>query len=285
MVIARRDTRQRSVLILILVTSLVIVTLDSRGSGIIDTIRGAARDVIAPVQDGVDTAFSPVTNVVDGITSYDSVKSENERLKKQIDDLRGRLRRNRAVGANVEQIEKLVDLPRIEDVTGIAARVVGGAPGNFERTLQLDRGTNAGIEVGLPVVTGGGIVGKITEASRSRSTVTLIDNPGGPNVGVRLEKTNTRGIAEGRAGEHDLRLGFLSDVTAKVTKGELVFTSDTEDAVFPPDLPVGKVVKYEFPQGDLEPQITIRPVVNLDDLRYVKVLRITRTQSQPSSGG
>jgi cell shape-determining protein MreC len=65
-----------------------------------------------------------------------------------------------------------------------------------------------------------------------------------------------------------------------------VFTSETEGSVFPPDLPVGKVVSYSFPQGDLEPHVTVRPVVNLDDLRYVKVLRTTNGgQNRPNPGG
>ncbi len=279
MVIARRDTRQRTVLILVLVSSLALVTLDSRGSGLIDTIRDAARDVIAPVQSAVDTVFSPVSDAVNGVTNYSAVKDENERLKKnQVAHLKGRIRRQRAAGADVSDLEKLVDLPRVEDATGVVARVIGGAPGNFEKTVQLDRGSGAGLEAGQPVVAADGLVGKITDASHSRATVTLIDNPGF-GVGVRLENTNTRGIAEGRSGESTLRLSFLSDLTVRPKKGELLFTSASDDAVFPPDIPVAKVVHYDKQPGDIEPHITLAPLVNLDDLQFVKVLRWSEAKS------
>src|SRR6266540_1494701 len=230
MVIARRDTRQRTVLILVLVSSLALVTLDSRGSGLIDTIRDAARDVIAPVQSAVDTVFSPVSDAVNGVTNYSAVKDENERLKNQVAHLKGRIRRQRAAGADVSDLEKLVDLPRVEDATGVVARVIGGAPGNFEKT-------------------------------------------------VRLENTNTRGIAEGRSGESTLRLSFLSDLTVRPKKGELLFTSASDDAVFPPDIPVAKVVHYDKQPGDIEPHITLAPLVNLDDLQFVKVLRWSEAKS------
>jgi rod shape-determining protein MreC len=284
MVVQRRDTRPRSVLLLAVFTSLLLVIIDSRGSGVIDTFRGAARDVIAPVQDVVDSAFTPVRNLFSGVTDYGSVKDENERLKRDIAALQGKLERQRAVGAQVGELEKLLDLPTIEDATGVAARVIGGAPGDFERTVQINKGTGSGVDVGQPVVAGNGLVGKITEASGSRATVTLIDSPGF-GIGVRLEKSQIRGIAEGRTGEREMRLNFLSaprtsecaadsNPTTCVSKGELVFTSAVENAAFPPDIPVAKVTSVTKPKGDLEPTITLQPLVSLNDLTYLKVLRL-----------
>lgn len=272
MVVYRRDVRRRPVLLIIIIASLVLVTIDSRGNGAIDAVRGAARDLIAPVQNVVDDAFSPVRDLWDGVTDYSAVKDENERLKRELAAAQGKLERERAVGSEVSELEKLLDLPTIEDATGVAARVVGGAPGNFERTVQLDKGTADGVRVGQPVVAGNGLVGKITEASGSGSTVTLIDSPGF-GVGVRLEKSKEKGIAEGRTGERELRLTFLDNPLTKVDKGELVFTSAVSDSAFPPDVPVATVTSVERQQGDLEQTILLKPLVNLDDLTYLKVLR------------
>jgi rod shape-determining protein MreC len=283
MVVARRETRPRTVLILVLVTSLVLITLDSRGNGVIDGIRDVARDVIAPVQDGVDSAFSPISDTVDGVTSYGSVKDENARLKRKVAQLEGKILRQRAAGADISDLQKLVDLPRIEDATGVVARVSGGSPGNFERTVQLDRGSNAGVGVGEPVVAADGLVGKVTQVSRTRSTVTLIDDPS-LGVGVRFEKSNVRGITQARSGEREMRINNLPDLLVKPAKGELLFTSASEDAVFPGDIPVAKVVKYVKRPGDIEPQITVLPVVNLDELQFVKVLRPPSTKASGGGG-
>jgi len=282
MVVQRRDTRQRSVLFLAIFTSLLLVIIDSRGNGIVDTFRGMARDVIAPVQDVVDTAFTPVRDLFGGITDYGSLREENARLKRDLAEAQGKLDRERAVGSQVGELEKLLDLPTIEDATGVAARVIGGAPGNFERTVQINKGSGQGIDVGQPVVAGNGLIGKVTEASRNRATVTLIDSPGF-GIGVRLESTQERGIAEGRTGDREMRLNFLSKILGKcgenaapdtcITKGELVFTSAVEDAAFPPDIPVAKVTSVEKKTGELEPTIGLQPLVDLDDLTYLKVLR------------
>ncbi len=234
MVVYRRDSRRRSLLILIIVVSLGLISLDSGGSGVIGSLRSGARDVIAPVQNLVDDAFNPVRNWIDGVADSSSLRSENERLRAKIDKLEGRVNRDKAVGDLVTKLEKLLDLPNIEDATGVAARVIGGAAGNFERTIQLDRGTSSGIDVGMPVVTGAGLVGKVQEASRSRATVELIDD-GVIGISVRTETGRLEGIAKGRAGDTLMRLTFLRNPAhADVKKGELVFTAATQDAAFPP---------------------------------------------------
>jgi len=282
MVVYRQETRRRPALLIVAVLALVLVTLDSRGNGIIDSVRSVAREALQPVQSAVDSAFGPVRDAAQGLTDYGSLKDENARLRKEIAEMRGKLLRERAVGTEVGELEKLLDLPTIEDATGVTARVVSGAPGNFERTVIVNKGTSNGVDIGQPVVAGDGLVGKVTETTSTQATVTLVDNPGF-GVGVRLENSNDRGIAEGRAGEREMRLNFLtrrlgectenSSPDTCITRGELVFTSAVEDAAFPPDIPVAKVREVEKRQGDLEPTVFLDPLASLDDITYVKVLR------------
>ncbi len=279
MVVQRRDTGGRSLLLLIVVSALILVTLDSRGSGVINTVRNATRNVVDPVESVVDSVVSPVTD----LTSGGSLRERVERQDRRIAELEGRLRRRRAVGSAVGELERLLDLPTIEDATAVAARVVSGAPGDFERTVQINKGTNQGIRVGQPVVTGGGLVGKVTATASTRSTVTLLDNPGF-GVGVRLEVSKERGIAEGRPGDREMRLTFLSNPRVEVSEGELLFTAAVLNGAFPPDVPVGRVLRIEREPGDFEPRIFLAPLVALDDVEFVKVLRWPEPAAQPANG-
>src|SRR3984893_12903020 len=176
MAVYRRDTRGRTLLLVLIVTSLILVTIDSGNSGLVNSVRAQAHNVIQPVQSVVDDAFSPLRNITNGITKYSSVRDENARLKKQIADLHAQQLKTRGVGSEVGQLEKLLDLPTVQGVTGIAARVVGGAPGNFDRTVQINKGSSKGIKVGYPVVTGDGLVGRVTQVFGGSATVTLIDS-------------------------------------------------------------------------------------------------------------
>jgi rod shape-determining protein MreC len=283
MEVYRRDTRGRSLLLMLVVTSLVLVTLDSGNNGLVNTLRAQAHNVISPIQSLVDDAFSPLRNVSNGITKYSAVRDENARLRRQIADLHGQQLRSRGVGSAVGQLEKLLDLPTVQGVTGIAARVTGGSPGNFDRTVQINKGSSKGIKVGYPVVTGDGLVGKVTQVSSGQATVTLIDSPT-IGVGVRLETSSANAITQARAGDRQLTLGVLSDTGAKVQKGELLFTSAVTNSAFPPDEPVGKVVSSTKSVGALAPTITISTLVDLSNLDFIKVLRWPDPTATPSGG-
>ncbi len=284
MVVYRRETRGRTVLLVLVVVSIVLITIDSGGNSAVASLRSTAHNVIAPVQSVVNDAFTPLRNVAGGITSYSSLKNQNVQLRRQVADLRGQLRTTRGTGTTVTQLEKLLDLPTVEDATGIAARVTGGTPGNFERTAQLDKGSDQGIRVGYPVVTGDGLVGTITAVAAQSATITLIDSPT-IGVGVRLQTTNTSAITSAKSGSRELTLSFLSDPNVKAQKGELVITASSPKAAFPPELPVGTVSSYSKGLSDLQPTITITPVVNLSDLDYVKVLRYPDPTAAPASPG
>ena len=145
MAVYRRDTRPRSILMIAIFTSLVLITLDSRGSGVLDTTRSTVRDMLAPIESVTDEVFSPVRDFFGGVTNYGSLKEENAQLKRDIAKLEGKIDRERAVGSQVGELEKLLDLPTIEDADGVAARVVGGAVGNFERTVQINKGSSSGL--------------------------------------------------------------------------------------------------------------------------------------------
>ncbi len=180
------------------------------------------------------------------MTKVDGLEEENAELRAQVSELEGKLSRDRGVGEEYSQLQRLLDIPNVEDVTGVVARVIGGPAGNFERTLTLNKGTSQGIVTGMPIVAGDGLVGKVTDASSTRATVTLIDSPG-LGVGVRTEKSREQAVTQGRSGDRLLRLGFIGNPRAAIEEGELVFTSGVEGAAYPPDVPVA-------PRGEDRPQ-------------------------------
>jgi rod shape-determining protein MreC len=258
-------------LALIVLTAVTLITLDVRGSGPISAVRGGARDVVNPIAGALDTVFSPVGDWIDGVTSAASVKDENARLRRRLDEARGQEAAARAATEENKDLKKLLDLPFVEDSDSIAAQVVDGAPSNFEFTIQLGKGESDGVRVDMPVVTGAGLVGRVLEVSRDRATVLLIKDPES-GVGVRIEKSGTSGVVRGRGDSSTVRAEFV-DPDAEVTKGEVVYTSGQPDSPFPAAIPVGTVSRVGGAHRDLQQDILVRPLVDFSHLDYVKVLR------------
>lgn len=272
MAVSRRTARPRFTLLLLILTAVTLLTLDARGSGsgLIGAVRGGARDVFAPIQGAVSSVFEPVGNVIQGVVHYGDLEDENARLRQENAELRAQSLK----AADAEQERKaLLDLQGLDfvgDIPTVPARVVNNSPSNYEETVEIDRGSDHGVAVNMPVVGAGGLVGRIVEVSAERSVVLLITDPNA-SVGVRLGSGEV-GVAEGQAGRADLEVGHVPPGT-QVTKGEVAVTSGLQQSIFPPSIPVGRVAKVVKRAGALNLEISLTPAVDLRRLTFVKVLQ------------
>jgi rod shape-determining protein MreC len=269
----RRSARQRFVLVVATLLSVTIITLDQRGtaSGVVGWLRDAAADAIAPVQSAASRVIDPVANVVDGIVHYGDLEEENARLRDEL----ARARARAAAAANYEreikELSELYGLSFVGDVPSVAARVVNASPSNFELTVVLDKGTADGVAAGMPVVGGGGLVGRVVGASRHRATVLLLTDTD-MRVGVRLGRSGDVGVARGRGQGERLVVDFI-DAAAEVARGEVAVTSGLQQSVFPPGIPVGRVVRSFVAAGGSQRTVLLDPVVDFRRLTFVRVLQ------------
>src|SRR5207253_905967 len=116
------------------------------------TVRSGARDVVSPVQSLADDVISPAVDFLDGLGRATELAQENDRLRGQLARAKADALEGREAKTKLAQAEGLLDLPQITDYAFVAANVVDGPTGNFERTFQLDKGSAAGIGKDMPVV-------------------------------------------------------------------------------------------------------------------------------------
>lgn len=273
MAVYRRPARSRFTLLLLVLTSVTLLTLDYRGSGAgaIAFVKDGVRDAFAPVQRTSDRVFAPVGNFVGGIVHYGDLEEENDRLREEIAEIRGGLYRADDAERERQALLDNLDLPTPEDIPRVDARVVSTNPSNFAFTVEIDKGTNAGIAEGMPVVTGAGLVGEITDASRNRAVVQLVTDKTF-SVGIRHAETGDIGVANGTGSLTGIDLDLI-DPTTTVKKGDVVVTSGLQQSQFPPGIPVGKVKEFELRPNALQQDVTIAPVVDLRRLTFLTVLQ------------
>lgn len=271
MAVYRRASRRRSVLILLVLTSITLITLDARGNngGVTRTMRDAARDSMAPVQSAVDDVLSPVNDWIDGVSRSSEIKQENRVLRRELAEARGQAAESEGALRENRELKKIQNLTFAPGLRGVTAQVVAGSPGNFESTIALDKGTDDGIMNAMPVVAGDGLVGRVVQASRKRATVLLLTDSNS-GVSVRLGKTGARGVVNGRAGSNLLRLEVAPDVT--VNRHDLLLTSGLEGSVYPGGIPVGRVVSVKKEAGAIEQTILVRPLVDVGRASFVRAL-------------
>jgi rod shape-determining protein MreC len=268
----RRSRRSRFFLVLLALTSVTVLTLDYRGggNGALESVRQTARDAFAPVQSAADWVVSPVAGFFGSIGDFGNLRSENARLRRELDAARADAIRGADADRERQGLLQLQGLDYAGGLDSVPARVVSTAPTNFQLTITIDRGTDSRLDVGMPVVTAAGLVGRITEVSKVRSTILLVTDPQS-NVGVRLANSGEQGVARGGGTGNLLPLDLIT-TEVPVEVGEPVVTSGLERGLFPPQIPVGRVRNVTAPPSALQKEILLEPSVDLQRLEFVRVL-------------
>lgn len=165
------------VFVLLVLTCLLFVTLDRRGNAVIERARSGFDTVLHPFDTAVDAIAKPIANVWFAISNYDDLQDENARLRDQLDSQRGAEVEARAAILEYYELLKVNRLTAAGNFPRVAGRVIGLAPSNVQNTVQINKGSNDGIRVGMPVVDSSGLIGRITRVSADSSIVLLLTDP------------------------------------------------------------------------------------------------------------
>jgi rod shape-determining protein MreC len=261
------------VLLLLVLTAITLVTVDTRanGGGVTGSIRSGAHDVFAPVQSATHSVLRPIGDFFTGAVDYGSLKQENANLRDQLAQARAQ-----ALAASESQRELAIlseqaHLDFVGAIPTVTAQVTDTSSSNFEVSIQINRGTDSGIAVNMPVVTGGGLVGRVAAVSASQATVLLLTDSSF-SVGVRLTTSGTVFVADGEGRGKPLNLDLV-DATTKINVGDKLVTSGLNQELYPKDIPVATVKTVTSAPGELQQTVTATPTADVSHLEYVKVLQ------------
>lgn len=271
MALSRRSGRSRLTLIVLILSSVTVLTLDFRGAGVIGDVRGAAGTVFSPLEGAVDTVTNPFSDAWNGITGYDDLEAENEALRQRLDQIEGDEVRNEDAAGQLEDLAELEDLSFTGAISTVVARVVSGPQTNFEQSIQLDKGSDDGLAEGMPVVTEAGLVGRIVSITGSRSVVQLVTEAGF-DLGVRHVPSQNVGFAQGAGIGAPIRVDEGIGPSVEVEEGDALTTSGVSRSIFPPDIPVGRVTSIRSSADQLAQELAVEPLADLANLSYVRVM-------------
>ncbi|WP_436792758.1 rod shape-determining protein MreC [Actinospongicola halichondriae] len=270
-----RRGRPRFTIVVLVLFSITVLTLDFRDVGIVQDARHAVGSALSPVQGAADFVATPFQNGWNGITNYDDLADENETLQARVDELEGQIARDEDVSVQYEQLLDTVDIPWVGSLSTATARVIQQPASAFSHIVVIDKGSSVGIRVGMPVVTGAGLIGQVVDVSSDRSSVQLLTDPEF-RVGVRLASSQRFGTAKGQGASRDLRIDTgiePGEEDADVPDDEVLTTSGIDDrSSFPASIPVGRVRRTAEANGGLTLEIFARPLADLDELSFVNVL-------------
>ena len=268
----RWSRRPRLVLAVLVLASISLITLDVRGGGHsdINRIKTWASDAFDPVRSAVDDLTRPVAGFFAGAFEASSVQNTNARLREQIGNLEEQLDQQGYLERRIQVLESLYDLPFANGIPEVVADVIDLGTSDFAESIDIDKGTSSGIDVGMPVVSGQGLMGIVAEASSNEATVQLITDPD-LSVSVRYGPGGDTAVVGGQGAGRPLSVDYVPPRTP-VTKGELLFTSGLAHGLFPPSIPVARMGSSSSTSGSAQEVVTATPIASLTNPQYVAVL-------------
>jgi rod shape-determining protein MreC len=264
-------TGSRTRFAVLVLASVTLLTVGLRDAPVVREVREGASAVIGPVEGAVDRVTAPVRNAWHGVTDYDDLQRENEELRAQAEAAEAEGVQTSDAERQLAELSASLDLPWAGNVETATARVVSGPRSNFSHAIEIDKGTDDGIAVGMPVVTGAGLVGRVSQATGGSAMVELLTDPGF-RVGVRLATTGDLGTARGRGRDDPLSVDSAISPGTEVPEGTGVVTSGVDRSAYPPGIPVGTVASSGQGSGGLALDLDVDPLVDVDQLSYLTVM-------------
>jgi rod shape-determining protein MreC len=263
---SRTSTRVLTAITLILVAAGILL-LNEGG------MLGAAQDlIIRPIsgfQSWLSVRYSAIRDVLSSPTDLAALRARNSELELEVAQLQQEIIGLQEEIAEAAILAALLDYARSRpEIRYLAAEVIGKDTSPFIRSVWIGRGSDAGIQHGMPVITERGLVGRIVEVTATSSRVQLISDPD-MTVNVLLQQSRAEGVLSPQRGG-ELRIDLI-DQEASVSAGEIAITSGL-GGQYPPDIPVGEVISVRKRDFELFQQAVIQPTVDINSLEIILVI-------------
>jgi len=259
--------------IVLLLGNFMLMAFDAR------EITSGQRIIRVWSQSVADFVQSPVTSVSSGVSNYfssisnlHSAQSENDLLKQRVQELELEIRGKEDLTAENDRLRGFLNLKENSKYKVLTARVIGRDPSIWFDSSIINRGSLDGVKLNMPVVSDGGLIGRVTAVSPLTAQIDLItrDKSGVGGVIGEIGTSNILGVVAGTSKRDLVEMKYISG-SADVQPGQLVYTTG-QDGIYPPGLKVGEIVEVRSGSATVPHQIFIRPSAAINSIKEVGVL-------------
>jgi rod shape-determining protein MreC len=240
-------------------------------------VQRGFSEVLNPVQEGASRALKPVRDLFAWVGDTFTAKGKLADVTAERDQLRQEVLKYQDAQSENELLRRQLNLNQSLGIGAygpVGARVFAQSSTVWYATVKIDKGSSDGLRDGMPVLDENGLVGTVSQTTRSASVVTLItDHTSG--VSARTTSGRVPGIVLPSSAGNPGSLAFSLTGGGRIAVGDRVVTRGTIESkypsLFPEGLPIGTVTTVEDPGSDTQ-EVKLRPFADLRRLDEVQVL-------------
>jgi rod shape-determining protein MreC len=263
----------KHVLIACSVLLIGLIIFSFRYSDKLSPVKEAVGTVITPMQRGINTVGTGISDRLDSFRKINALLDENNALKEQVNTLSYENKLLIQDKSELDSLRKLFELDKkYADYPKVAARVISKESNNWYSTFKIDKGTKDGLKKDMNVLAGSGLVGIITEVHYNYSLVRAIIDDNSKLWGM-FTKTSDTCLVEGDLqlmNQGKIQVSMISK-DAKITDGDEVVTSQTSSK-FLPGILIGYISDIKLNSNNLTKEAYLAPAVNFERLDEVLIV-------------
>jgi rod shape-determining protein MreC len=225
-----------------IIVGVILLALSLVAPKSFNTVRGAALDITGPVAGALHEVTATASGVFTGAGNYWDAANQNAKLKRERQTMLRRMVEAKAIFQENQQLKATLRLREREQNAVAVGRIVGSSFTSPRRFAILSAGAKDGVQIGMPVRSPDGLVGRIVDTGALASRVLLVSDRANI-VPARLLRGGIPVIAQGR-GDGTIDVRPLEVGRNPFKRGDIIITSGT-GGLYPPLVPIARVVKLD----------------------------------------
>ena len=266
----KKETKQRFSLLGLIFFSILFLILGQLNFKVINYIKIGIKEIVYRSSYIVSGPENAIKKNYSTIQSHFKLYKENKKNKTELEYIKSKDLSNQIRILENNKYKKLIDDYFIE-TNEIYAKVLIDKESPFLRSVVLNKGSRNNIKLGMVVLDGAYLVGKIVEVNYLSARVLLISDINS-KIPVSLEPGDVQAIMSGKGKETGVLKYTKTDYFKKTNEDLLVFTSGA-GGIFKTGIPIGVIKKENIPQ-DKEKIVDFYK--DFSQLKYVKVVSFSK---------
>jgi len=270
-------TNKKMIVLLISVILFVsLISISLRTGENTPFLQQAANDITAVLGRVFIRPANAVTRIFESVNDLQNTYEENQRLKIEIDKIYERQAEINVLRDENQRLGEELELQSsLTDYRTISGTVISRNPDNWVDQIVVDRGSQDGVAVGMPVMSSNGLIGRISEVNPTSSKVVLLTNidqtANQVSSEIIMEEEIVYGLISGYDSSSDRLVMSQITSTIEIEEGELITTSGL-GGVIPRGLVIGEVEEVTMDAHGLAQQVFVNPAADFENIRFVTII-------------
>lgn len=235
-------------------------------------LKDAFNVISTPFRTAFNYCADGITGFFDYFTEFDRISAENEQLRKENEELKKIQSDLEVLKEENAWLKDFLDVKNhntnfeFED-----AIVIGKNSSSAHTTLMLNKGSMHGIEKGMVVIAGEGVVGRVTEVGLNTCEVRCITDVSS-SIGAIVERSAMIGIVEGYY-ENECRFLYTTGFAdaSDISVGDVILSSGS-GSIYPYGLKIGTVTKVVLDDASRSAIATVKTGVDFENVSRVMII-------------